>query len=523
MDGAVPDADGLEFERVPFRHQLEALRWSRGRAHYCLNSEQGTGKTFVLIADLARRFFSGRLHAALVIAPNGVQRNWHSRELPQCAPKGFRYRSAVYGTSAKDRRQVDTVMQVEPGEFKILLMHYDALATKKGHEAAVAFCQTMQRLGLAIICDESQRVKSPSAIRTRALHSLRRYASMRVLSTGTPILNAPFDAFSQYTFLDPNLFGITSFVAFKSEYAELLPPNSPLMRKIAEGLRPGMPLPTVVAKDKAGQPKWRNLDKLAEILQQHSHRVLKRDCLDLPPKIYVEREFEMTPTQARVYQVARDELRLLLSSGEALPIAARIGAFTKLSQIVSGYFLAPGTARPLMLHNGKDNNPKVQVLKEEVETCIDNDENIIIFARFIEELKIVSAALTDMEVSHVMYHGSVSAEDRDKAIDDFQARRVRVFLAQCATGSTGLTLTAASTVIYFSNTWSYGDRSQNEDRAHRIGQTAERVRYVDILAADSIDRKVVDALKNKLDLAQILSGDREVVLAHMFETQGRTQ
>lgn len=500
---------GQLFKVQPYEHQRMALNFIRKRLYYALLMEQGTGKTAVLLNDGARRWGAGELDGTLVLAPNGVHANWTLREIPTHMPDWVQLTSAAWYASPNrsETSALDELFSAHAGRsLRILTMNWEALITKDGWEMALRFARSCGRLFL--VGDESQRIKNPKAKRTKAVLRLVPYSSVRAISSGTAVVQSPWDAFSQFGMLHPSILQTESYVAFKAEFAELLPPGHGLLRHIVERTG-GRYMPQIVARNEDGTPKWRNLDKLERLIAPHSYRVLKKDCLDLPEKIYTQRYFRMTSKQRKMYDLLRDEFRLKLENGQIAPVE-RIASITKMSQVVSGYFIVPGTDIVQRIMQAED-NPKLLMLMDEIEDRMEAGDQVIIWARFHAEIKDIMTMLKKMEVEAVEYHGEVPARQRQIAIDSFQGgltgcAAARVFVGQQAAGGTGITLTAASSVIYYSNTWSLEDRLQSEDRAHRIGQRRQ-VTYLDLLAQDSIDDRVVKALRSKTDLAKTVLGD----------------
>ena len=224
----------------------------------------------------------------------------------------------------------------------------------------------------------------------------------------------------------------------------------------------------------------------------------------------------MSPKHTQVYEKLRDEFRLQLENDEEMAIA-RIGTITKLSQVVSGYFLIPGSETESRIMP-PDLNPKLNVLRSELESCIEANEKIIVWARFHVELADIAEMLRRMEIPFVTYHGKTPDAERKVAVDEFQKGSARVFLSQQAAGGVGITLVASSTVIYYSNTFSLTDRVQSEDRSHRIGQE-KNCRYVDIIAVNSIDMQIIQALKNKIDVAALITGDAQRAAKELLNFQ----
>lgn len=555
-------AFGLPFElpSAPYEHQWQALAFAEPKPLYALLMEQGTGKTPVVIWDCARRYVRGQLAGMLVLAPNGVQSNWVLRELPKHTPRAIQWQAASWSADNNKRQQaaVDDLFAPAGDRLRFLAMNWEALNTEDGFERALEFLKMLDRLA-GMAGDESQRIKNNAAKRSKAAHKLKPYApALRVIMSGTPIVKSPWDAFSQFGLLSQKILETTSYTAFKAEYAELLPPGHGLLRHITDRLRPKAEAafrhileqseretdpdkkrvlknsyehwvedwlskrsPQLVARDPlTGQPKWKNLERLERLIAPYSFRVLKKDCLDLPEKVYSTRWFKMTAKQANVQETLKQELRLILDDGTIEPVH-RLAALNKLAQVSSGYFLVPGTdvqQRIMPL----EKNPKMKVLLEEVESCLEAGESMIIWARYQAELRDIALSLSDMvrrdgNWKFVEYHGDIGSKTaRQEAIDEFESGAARVFLSQQQAGGTGLTLIAAGSmaksmsVIYYSNTFGLEDRVQSEDRAHRIGQD-KSVRYVDILGEGTIDPEVLKNLQAKMDIAAMITGDPQHV------------
>lgn len=487
-----------KFKTQPYRHQLECLnKFGRQRA-FALLAEMGTGKTWIIINNVADLWSSEDCDAVLVLAPNGVHSNWTRLELPKHMPDWVRYRAAAW-TSTPNKKEAAELESLfddsAKGELRVLTMNWEALQTKRGLEFAERFALCSRRL--MIVCDESDSIKNPTAVRTKNLMKLKKYSYWRRIMSGTPINNAPFDAFSQFSFLDEHILGTTSFYAFKSEYAEMLQQGNPLLEAIKK--RSGSRFtPQVVARGVGGRPKYRNLDKLSRLIAPHSFRVLKKDCLDLPEKIYKTLVFGMTREQIAVYKKAESECRIVFQNEET-PFN-KLVAVTKLAQITSGYYIHPLSEEPVRIEG---DNPKLDLLVERVAKIVEAGEKVIVWARYRIEIEDICARLRAEGVRCVEYHGGVKKGDRVDAIEEFERGEATVFVGNQQAGGTGITLVAASYVIYFSNNFSLRDRLQSEDRAHRIGQQ-KNVTYINIAAKGTIDEVVIRTLTSKKDVADTI-------------------
>lgn len=490
-----------KFKTKPYAHQLECLNKFGRKDAFALLAEMGTGKTWIIINNIADLWSTGDCDAVLVLAPNGVHSNWTRLELPKHLPDWVRYRAAAWSSSAnkKEQRALDNLFSSD-GELRVLTMNWEALSTKRAFEFAKKFATTAGRL--MIVADESDSIKNPSTQRFKALSSLKPHSTFRRIMSGTPVNNAPFDLFSQFSFLDETILRTTSFYAFKAEYAEMLQDGHPLLKNIKDKMRAsGKPMrgsPQVVARDKDKRPKYRNLEKLSALIEPHSFRVLKKDCLDLPDKIYKTLFFDLTKEQKEIYKKAAKECRLIFE-GNDTPFN-KLTATMKLAQITSGYYIHPLSETPVRIDG---ENPKLEMLVGRAKTLADAGEKTIIWARYRIEIEDIVNRLRHEGLSVVEYHGGVGRAERVETIEAFESGEAQVFVGNQQAGGTGITLVAASNVIYFSNNFSLRDRLQSEDRAHRIGQT-KSVNYINIAGKGTIDEIVINVLSNKKDVADTI-------------------
>jgi SNF2 family DNA or RNA helicase len=301
--------------------------------------------------------------------------------------------------------------------------------------------------------------------------------------TGSPGPRSPLDFFSQFNFLRPGLIGSKNYIAFRAKYA--------VMEQRIFG---GRSVQTVTG--------YRNLAELTENVKEHSFRVTKEECMDLPPKVYVTRTVELTDEQSKAYVAMREEAFAELEAGSFATATAVITQILRLHQIVCGHITnADGELVRL-----KSN--RVQAL---LDVCDEIDGKTIVWARYREDIRAIAEALRDVygDQSVVQYHGGVGMADREYAVNGFQdpSSPVKFFVANQSTGGYGITLTAASNVIYYSNDYDLEKRLQSEDRAHRSGQT-KSVLYVDLVSPNTVDDKILESLKNKKSIADLVTGDK---------------
>lgn len=458
---------------------------------YGLGCEQGTGKTWMLIDDFERAAAEG-FDGALVIAPKGVHINWVARELPK--HMSIPYRAEFYKSGGGVRRERRVEALNKPGDFAVLTMNIDAII-HSGGKVAAKFLRAGKRM---MVIDESHNIKSPDSARTKMAIKLGRLAAARRIASGTMVSQGPIDLFSQFEFLSPGgkLLGTTSYRVFVAEYAVLHPPTSRLVMEIKAKSRFNTE-PQVIVRDARGRPQWKNLAKLNGLLEKHCYRVLKRDCLDLPDKIYKVHPFELAPAQQAVYDQVEEDLRLSLYEGH-LDTFTALTKLTKLRQITSGFVMTEGDT-----HRLAEPNPRLDALMSLVD---DVDGQFIVWAVYKEEIAMIEAAFKAAGITARTYNGDTKDGDREEAVDGFQAGEFRAFIANPQAGGTGLTLTNAGTAIYYSNDFSLLTRLQSEDRNHRIGTEASPV-YIDLVALGTRDEQIADALQAKKEVAEVVLGD----------------
>jgi SNF2 family DNA or RNA helicase len=509
------------FKTTPFAHQLKAYELSKDRESFALLMEQGTGKSKVIIDTAAYLYGKGRIEALFIVAPNGVHINWIRNEIPAHLHDSIPRVAVAWSPNQTKKKQAEIETLYDPAfhGLRVFAMNVEAFTTDKGKKAAKRFLRTFTCL---FPLDESSRIKSPTAKRTDVIINFGGMAPYRRIATGTPVTQSPLDVFTQFQFLDPFILEIQQFNAFKAQYAVLLEDGHGLLRHIRERLMRKHNLnpeeneaderrlqkltPQMVKRDDEGRPMYRNLDKLRALIEPHAFRVRKSECLDLPEKMYQRVYYEMDhDEQFPMYDSLRKDLRLQLASGE-LSVVTKLTLVTRLHQVLCGYgpndtgtkYDRPIFAKPL-------ENPRIQALINAIDESIGG---VIIWCRFKKGIADIVEALGEVypDDGIVQYHGGVSRDARVRAVDDFQAGRARFFVGQQQSGGIGLTLTAARTVAYFANDFSLEARLQSEDRAHRIGQR-NVVTYYDIEAIDSMDKRIIDVLRGKRDMADFITGD----------------
>lgn len=499
------------------KHQLTALkrmdehdkkfRKQYGESFFALHMEMGTGKTWVFLAHAEKLFKAGRIDGMLVIAPRGVHTNWALREIPQHLEVPSTVRVWRTGAGKREKAYTEEVLEAKraakdvlkkDGKLRILAMNIDGIGTKDGFDLAKRFCKTFK---VMIVIDESTRIKNEGTLRNERAMALGALVNHRYEGTGLPITNKPNDLFGQLEWLHSGLLGTTSYRAFVAEYNVLLDPATDWGLKKMIEKNPRMRFAQITKRDDiTGRPIYRNLDKLNALLAPHAYRVLKKECTDLPDKVFKQIFFELTPKQRAVYKTMEDDLRIELEDGNIQGVA-KLNVVSKLQQITSGFVLLKDGSTVLL---GERDNPRLKALKELMEDF--EGKKVIIWAWFKEEIRAIAALMKEMGRVPVQYHGGISDKDREAAIDTFQKGAADTFIGNQASGGIGITLTAAANVVYYSNNFNLEHRAQSEDRNHRTGQK-NQVTYYDLIAEDTVDDTISLALQTKTDLVAAALND----------------
>jgi SNF2 family DNA or RNA helicase len=467
-----------KFKTKPYAHQLTALEKSWNKENFAYFMEMGTGKTKVLIDNVAMLYDKGKIDGVLIVAPKGVVKTWYEQELPTHLPDHIENVSVLWqpNITKTQREKLESLFEIESA-FHILIMNVESLSTDKGVKFATKFINSHKAL-MAI--DESTTIKTPTAKRTKNIIGIGLNAKYKRIMTGSPITKNPLDLYTQCEFLDPWLLDFASYYSFRNRYAEMK---------------------TMHVRGRSIQvvKEFRHLGELSDTVKEFSYRVLKEDCLDLPPKNFVKRHISLTSDQKKIYEQMKKHAIAMLNKKVTTTVNV-LTQLMRLHQITCGYVTADdGTIQEV---ESNRMNELMSILEE-------TEGKVIIWANYQFSVSDIIQKLIKVygPDSYVHYYGLTPQEDRQDYIRKFQNDpKCRFIVGTPQTGGYGITLTEANTVIYYSNGYDLEKRLQSEDRAHRIGQK-KNVTYIDIIAEDTIDEKIVEALRSKIDIASQVMGE----------------
>lgn len=490
----------FQYKTTPFAHQKTICEASWQDEYVGLLLEQRTGKSKIVIDTSAQLYDLGRINGLLIIAPNGVHRNWINDEIPTHCPDRVQRIAVVWSSNHTKAKTAELESLFNGGhELRILAMNIEALATKKGVEFARRFLNATTAM---MVVDESTRIKNPSAAVTKACLKLAPHAKYRRICNGTPATQSPLDVYAQLLFLHEEAVPVQSYVAFKARYADFLPASHPMVQGIMRksGTRFA---PQIMATNDDGTPAYKNLEELKRWVDKCCYRVTRKECADLPEKLYKRWEVELAPSQEKTIK----QYLLAMKQGHTPEPINKMVAVMLYQRMVCGIIpkqLTGDEAHTKMFDKPED-NPRIQAVQEIIEAY--PDASIIFWARFKTDLHEIANHINDVTGKKVgKYWGDISNDEREEAKLAFQEKCVQYFVGQQGAGGVGLPLHAADIMVYHSNDFSLYHRLQSEDRAENmLKQTGTLI--IDIEAKGTVDTKIINALRSKKDVADLITGD----------------
>ena len=470
------ELDGTPFKYPPYEHQRKALVMGRDQKVFAYLMDQGTGKTKVILDDAAYNFRNGTIDAVLVISPNSVKTNWVNTETDDdevnkhMAPDMPYVAAAFFANpTAEQGKDWDFFYShIKRRDYLLVLsMNVEGLWTKKAEATARDF---LKRRKVMMVVDESTRIGNRTSKRTKTALLLRKMAPLARIASGTPVIKSPLRAYSQFGFLDPNILGSNTFAEFQSRYA------------VMSSKDPNIPL------------RFHNTAELADKIAGVSYRVMKTECLDLPPKVYQKRTIYMGTEQAGWYKKMRVDSLVILSKEHRVEAPTVLTQLLRLQQITAGYLPQINELGEQVGIEKIGSGPPPKIA-EALQIIEETEGKVIVWCKFKFEIAEMYEACVAAGVEAVTFSGDTTESDRLRHRTRFQTDpTLKVFIGQVRTGGIGITLHAAATVVYLSNTFSTEDRVQSEDRAHRIGQTSH-VNYYDLICPNTVDVRILNVLR----------------------------
>ena len=463
----IAQQNSLPIRASPYKHQQDAaafaLKHLKAGGGAALLMEMGTGKTITSIAVVGQLRNEGLIQRLLVICPVSVMGVWRD-EFAKFAAYDYSL-ALLEGTTTK---RADVIRHMKGRALQVLVLNYESVWRL---EKELAAWQPDM-----IVCDEGHKIKNHQARASKALHRLSALARYRLLLTGTLITNKPLDVFSQYKFTDISVFG-KSFYEFRSHFFDMVGFGgyTPVLKKSREA-------------------------ELTERIHSIAYRITKAECLDLPPYTDVVQKVDLEPSAQRLYrQLIRDCYAEL--AGGTVTVTNVLAQLTRLAQLTGGFLKNDQGVYEQV------STAKMDALSELVDSAQEDGRKLVVITLHRPEIDAISRMLDQKGIRHAIVHGGITGEERTKQVAAFQNDSgVTVFLGQIAAAGTGLTLTAATTMIFYSLDYNMSNYEQTRGRIHRISQN-RRTTYIHLAARNTVDEKVLKALNEKADLAKALVDD----------------
>jgi hypothetical protein len=509
-------APQFPYKTQPLPKQREALRVSVRQPYFALFMQQGTGKSKVTCDTAAWLWLNKKIDAMIVVAPSGVHTQWALDQLPTHMSDAVPWRAHIW--RSQEQRAAFNARKELPYEAQewdvselakdlsvlaVLCVNSEALPISLCERAVGTFLT--RRRCLLVVDESGTGFSRPSGKRARTLFRLRDRAPYRRILEGVPAQN-PFELYAPLRFLSPKILGFDTFAKMKEHHADWI--------EIARGAPGSERTIKIIATDASGKKKFKNLDELHEKISRFSFRCTKQEALpDLPPKIFHKRYFELSTEQVRMTLELKEEMRTLFADGASVTAMNKLTQYLRFQQIASGYCppdqVYGEATEPIKMLPGA--NPRLEL---GVAECLRHrTERQIVWTRFHFDIDLLLPRLRDEGFRVVVYDGRMTTDEKEQSKVAFMLERADIFLSNSAAGGVGLNLYGAEHVLYYVNYFGLRKRLQSEDRAHRLG-TKCIVNYTDLLGLlsvqpvlGSIDHLVVRALRQSMDVADIITGD----------------
>jgi SNF2 family DNA or RNA helicase len=531
-----------KYKTEPYQHQIDCVHYLYGKKFGALFMEMGCGKSKAAIDIVANLYLERKINAVLLIAPNTIHLQWDKEQIPEHCPVKYisnSWRGA--NRSVSYEKTLDMFIHTEYSALKWFCVNVEAFSTRNNLNT---FKEFVKEHDTAIVLDESTTIKNPQANRSfnityelgklikqgRKIAMSIPYSKYRFILTGTMVTNSPYDLWSMFEFLSHDYFGM-NYYAFKNRYGiertDIVPNTNqkyrrPISMKELYWIRSLIQqkydisyissetgvtesnIKHIIQNPNLKMP-YKHLEELKEKIKPYSFIIRKKDCLNLPDKVYEKLTVELTAQQKKIYKQLEKEY-LAMYDDKALSVQNKLGLVLRLAQVTGGFFpydytsIEDGEAAPKKGICAIGKNAKIEALKRDIG---ETDEKLIIFARFTAEIQLLEKELvkTFPEKQIECYYGKTSSHKRSKIKEAFKVGDIDILIGNPSCAGVGLNLQRAHLVYYFSNSESLYYREQSEDRTHRIGQT-ETVVYKDIIAVGTIDEKIHKSLREKKNLLE---------------------
>lgn len=493
---------------APMKHQVKALeaayrapaRPSSGD-NFAYLMDMGTGKSKVVLDEWGAGVQNGGPRSLLMVAPAGSYRNWFAdkneisrAEINVHLPDWLREQMIVNhwtsGGGRSHRESLREFLKVRDRP-RALFVNVEALSTVDAARELVE--EYLETDDCYFGVDESTTIKGPTSLRGKYMVEIGQRAAVRRILTGLLTPRSPLDAWAQFAFLDWKILGSPTYWGFKRRYAitkKIMVDQEWLNGEPVEGT--GRKVEMVVG--------YRNVEELNERISAYSFRVLKEECLDLEPKMYLTRDVEHTKEQAKAYKELRDNATTQILRDSFVSVDMMLQMMIRLHQINLGYVVDDeGIIRDLPEN-------RTQAIIDIVD---EHRGKVVVWSPYIHRIEVLEEKLGKEygKKAVAKFYGPNRSTRHLEEARFLGDPDCRIMIASQPAGGRGNTWINANLNIYDSNNYDLEQRQQSEDRTHRAGQK-QKVTYIDLMTEDTVDFRFVHALRNKYSLATQITGER---------------
>ncbi len=449
-----------------FSYQIEAVDSIKDLEYAAIFHEQGLGKTKIAI-DLMEYWFQNRnIETVLIVTKKQLVKNWQD-ELDEHTY----IKPTVLTNKKRDNYYVLNTAQ------RIVITNFETVETEK-----FRLKLWLKTRNVAVVIDESTKLKNPDSKLTQNFFEIADLFKIRVIMTGTPIANRPYDMWAQVYFLDKGKSLGMDFNEFKR--------NTDLKNDLGDN---------EIQKSLFEEA----VSGIFEKIKSFTVRETKNSgIIKLPNKVYHTIISDFENEQLKMYTSAKEELEVLIQKDEVAKVDDESVSLKRLLRLLQI------TSNPRMLNELYfGNSGKEKELDLLLKTIIDREEMVIVWSNFIENIEYFYDKYKEFGTSKV--HGSMEIDERNRNIDDFKKKRTKVLFATPQAAKEGLTLTVANNVVFYDRGFNLDDYLQAQDRIHRISQTKECNIY-NIIMKDSVDEWIDKLLEAKQQAAWLGQGDIDI-------------
>jgi SNF2 family DNA or RNA helicase len=476
-------------------HQEKALDLLLQHPVFALLMEMRTGKTATILAEFGYLEAGAISSSLLVIAPAGVYRVWEDdakKHLAENLLKRTKFYTWVSGKAKSKKETLEREKFLAYRGPRVLMMNVEALQGSKGAKKPDPdknprqLCLDFLRQGpTTLVVDESTCIKGHDAKQSRfVVEGLAHLAKRRRILSGLPSPNNPLDLYQQFAFLDQRILGHMSFYSFRARYAVMKKIKVPPFNRMVD---------VVVG--------YRDVEDIRDKIAPHAFRQRLADCYDLPPKMYLRHDVEMSEEQAKIYASIKEFACAALGGEHHVTATMVITQMMRLHQVLCGHTVSD--AGVVVDIKERRTAELLEVLEETRE-----DGKAVVWVTYDADVKKVSQAIREKfgATSVARFWGGNFDEREEEERRFKEDPSCRFMVATPAAGGRGRNWAVADLNVYYSNSYSLEHRAQSEERPQAVGKT-QSVAYVDLICRGTVEEKIIAALRNKIDLATAITGD----------------